>query len=302
MAVTGKTPLVSIIISCYNQEGLITSAINSVLNQTYSNIEIIVVDDHSLDSSWLVLEEIAKNNLNVTIYRNKANHGIAYTRSKGFKLANGEFVSYLDGDDTYLKTKVYVEVNHLIMHPHYDLVFSDFHITQSGKTTRKWSENKDLKPSKQTTWIKKIITNEWDYRYEMIRNSALNKMNVLYDTTLQAYEDWEFRIRYIQLLKPSYINEVTSIYQLNPKGLSHTLSHKIAIPVHIILNRHFFLFMRSGKINKYINLYYNNLFQLILSKHFSKSINLKLILLSFIIKPWKIGRSMFLLKNILKAK
>ncbi len=302
MAVTGNQPLVSVIISCYNQEGLITTAINSVLNQTYSNIEVIVVDDHSLDNSWLVLEDIAKNNKNVTTYRNSENHGIAYTRSKGFKLANGEFVSYLDGDDTYLKNKVYVEVNHLIEHPYYDLVFSDFHIIQSEKIISKWSDNKDLKPIKQTTWIKKIITNEWDYRYEMIRNSALNKMNMLYDITLQAYEDWEFRIRYIQQLKPSYINEVTSIYQLNPKGLSHTLSHKIAIPVHIILNRHFFIFMRSWEINKYINLYYNNLFQLILSKHFSKSKNFKLLLLSIIVKPWKIGRSMFLLKNILKTK
>ncbi|RLD17738.1 MAG: glycosyltransferase family 2 protein [Caldiserica bacterium] len=111
--------MVSVIITTYNRKNFLKEAIESVLNQTYKEIEIIVVDDGSIDGT----EEIVKK-YPVKYFWQK-NRGISSARNVGFKLSKGEYIAYLDSDDLWKKEKLEKEVNFLKENPQYPLCYTD---------------------------------------------------------------------------------------------------------------------------------------------------------------------------------
>jgi teichuronic acid biosynthesis glycosyltransferase TuaG len=88
--------MISVVIPNHNRSEYVAEAINSILNQTYKDIEIIVVDDCSTDSSMDILTWYGKK---ITLLRNNKNMGIAYTRNRGLKEAKGEYIAVMDSDD-----------------------------------------------------------------------------------------------------------------------------------------------------------------------------------------------------------
>jgi glycosyltransferase involved in cell wall biosynthesis len=104
-----KQPLVSIIVSCYNQAHCITNTLESVVGQTYTNWECIIVDDGSKDTSAALIKEFIKDDTRFK-YIFQDNQGVSVARNTGFKLASGNFVNFLDGDDTFLPNKLKEQV------------------------------------------------------------------------------------------------------------------------------------------------------------------------------------------------
>ena len=100
-----KQPLVSIIITCFNQAHCIANTLKSVVAQTYTNWECIIVDDGSEDDSTEVIKEFIKDDTRFT-YLFQDNQGVARARNKGFALATGCFINFMDGDDTFLPDKL----------------------------------------------------------------------------------------------------------------------------------------------------------------------------------------------------
>ena len=90
---------VSIIIPCYNQENYIKDAILSCFEQTYQNIEIVIVNDGSSDNSAEVINSLIKNRENVIFINNKENFGVVHSRNIAIEKASGEYILPLDGDD-----------------------------------------------------------------------------------------------------------------------------------------------------------------------------------------------------------
>jgi len=90
--------LISIIIPIYNVEKYVEKCINSVLQQTYPNLDIILVNDGSTDSSGLICDEFSKQDARITVVH-KTNGGLSDARNKGANLARGEYIFYLDSDD-----------------------------------------------------------------------------------------------------------------------------------------------------------------------------------------------------------
>lgn len=90
--------LVSIVVPIYNVEKYIEKCLNSLKNQTYKNIEIILVDDGSTDNSNLICDKFAKNDSRFKYYK-KENGGLSDARNYGIKLCNGEFLTFVDSDD-----------------------------------------------------------------------------------------------------------------------------------------------------------------------------------------------------------
>ncbi len=91
--------LVSIIMPVYNRIGTVQNAIDSVLEQSYSNIELIIIDDGSDDGSKELLESI--NDPKITLLRNKSCKGVSNARNKGLEVANGKYIAYLDSDNEW---------------------------------------------------------------------------------------------------------------------------------------------------------------------------------------------------------
>lgn len=107
--------LISVIIPTYKRELELKRAIDSVLNQTYKNIEIIVVDDNGIGSEWQKKsQKIMKNyikNKNIQYICNKSNLGGALTRNIGIEKSKGKYIAFLDDDDEYYSTKLEKQIN-----------------------------------------------------------------------------------------------------------------------------------------------------------------------------------------------
>jgi len=104
-------PLVSIIVSCYNHEAYIKECILSILNQTYDNIELIVIDDGSSDKSADILEHLQQDHL--FYFERQTNQGLTKTLNKALKLAKGKYIAPLGSDDIILPNKTAIQVDYL---------------------------------------------------------------------------------------------------------------------------------------------------------------------------------------------
>ena len=99
-----EDPLVSVIIPTYNRAGVIKETINSIINQTYSNFEIIIVDDGSTDNTGDIIKTFQDDRIK---YYWKKNTGLpSKARNVGLKHVNGEFIAFLDSDDIWLPKKI----------------------------------------------------------------------------------------------------------------------------------------------------------------------------------------------------
>jgi glycosyltransferase involved in cell wall biosynthesis len=111
-------PLVSVIVGVYNKERFVGECLRSVLVQTYSNWELIVVDDASTDGSWNVIQEVAREDARVMVVKRTANSGgCGVARNEGSKLAQGEIFMFLDADDVWCEEKMRRQVEFMETHP-----------------------------------------------------------------------------------------------------------------------------------------------------------------------------------------
>lgn len=108
-----KKKKVSVIVPLYNSSLYFADAINSIINQTYKNIEIILVDDGSEDDEFLNYKKyIDKCKADIKLYRKK-NGGAASARNYGFKYSSGDYIAFLDSDDAWLPEKISSQITHL---------------------------------------------------------------------------------------------------------------------------------------------------------------------------------------------
>ena len=99
-------PLITIGITSFNSEKTIGKAINSALEQLWRPLEIVVVDDCSIDNSYEIIKELKKKNSELRIFRNSKNQGVAFCRNKIIEKSNGEFLAFFDDDDISFKDRL----------------------------------------------------------------------------------------------------------------------------------------------------------------------------------------------------
>ena len=104
-------PLVTIITPCYNSADFIKATINSVLEQTYTNWELIIVDDKSKDNSCEVIEEYTKQHSKISLIKLAQNGGVSNARNVGLQEAKGKYIAFLDSDDIWMKEKLAKQVS-----------------------------------------------------------------------------------------------------------------------------------------------------------------------------------------------
>lgn len=205
-------PKVSVIVPNYNGAKYIEEAIRSLLSQTYSNIEIIIVDDYSSDDSVSIVQEIINKNKdrNITLHINTKNEGPSKARNIGVDLSNGEYIAFLDADDKYANNKIEVQVKYLLENPNVDIVYTDLLLID--------------KTGEETGMISSIITkeNEIEFLVKMLdrqvvpgpasicmKRSCL--VEVRYDENMVHAEDYKFtlelaqRYKFARIKAPLYI-------------------------------------------------------------------------------------------------
>jgi len=119
-------PLISVLIPIYNVDPFVYDAIDSICNQTYTNLEIIVVDDCSTDKTYEIVEQMMKNDYRIKLFRNPQNFKIAATLNYALSQATGKYIARMDGDDFSKPTKIEKQYNFLLNHPEYALVGTNY--------------------------------------------------------------------------------------------------------------------------------------------------------------------------------
>jgi glycosyltransferase involved in cell wall biosynthesis len=128
-----ECPLISVLIPVFNVEPFIQEAIQSIQLQTYSNLEIIIVDDCSTDSTYTICCEIAKSDSRIKLYRNSYNMKIARSLNFAFSKSNGDFIARMDGDDVSLPNKLEIQFNYLLLNQNVDLVGTNYLLVDENK-------------------------------------------------------------------------------------------------------------------------------------------------------------------------
>lgn len=182
--------LVSVVIPCYNCEKYIYETIQSVLNQTYKNIEIIVVNDGSTDKSKEIILSFKDDRIK---YIYQENRGVASARNKGIMNASGKYIALLDSDDIFLKEKIAVQIE-IAEKYNKDLIFTNAFIIdeKNGKilgSTSGFLFN-DKKPLESLFKRNNLITSSALIRKKVFYEIGLFSVDPLLDGVTEDYEFW----------------------------------------------------------------------------------------------------------------
>jgi glycosyltransferase involved in cell wall biosynthesis len=213
--IKAKNPLISVIIPCFNSDNFIRESINSVLNQTYKNIEIIVIDDGSVDTTLSILQEYSGF---LTIL-NQNNSGAGSARNAGLRASNGEYIAFLDSDDYWDPDKIRKQLN-LMLHEKLDLVYC------GGKTIEKNLNETILVPKFRGNCYKYFIRYPTTAIILLGCSSAVFRKSILvssgnFDPSFKgAAEDWDFFRRVCIYAKVGFVNESLVGYRLHENNVS----------------------------------------------------------------------------------
>jgi glycosyltransferase involved in cell wall biosynthesis len=229
-------PLVTAIIPTYNRKEYLENAIQSVANQSYSNIEILVIDDGSHSNYAQSVCDKFSN----CYYLYKENGGLSSARNYGINLAKGEYVAFLDDDDFWESSKIEKQVKVLLGNPSIDCVHSSAAVVdENGRPTGEFigaAQNKVHKRSGYVfwnalgTWVVKSPT-------PLIRKTVFQS-DLLFDESIKVGEDVDFYQRMFYRHKVYYINEPLAFYREynNSARLSVQRENYIGIEKKVFLN------------------------------------------------------------------
>lgn len=221
---------VSVIIPIYNTCNFLEEAIESVLNQIYKNIEIILIDDGSKDGSEKICDKYAEKYNNI-VAKHMINSGAAKARNEGIKLATGEFIMFFDSDDILASNAI----NDLLgkaVSTNADMVMPDryFCIDENGEMLgTKFHFNKKLCIESPIDFALKVMMGAgrgWRTHSLLIKTSVIKDNNINFAESVVAGEDYIFNLNCMKVLKRlEYINVSTVYYRTRKNSITATF-HK----------------------------------------------------------------------------
>ncbi len=267
-------PLFSVVIPVFNRAHIVQRAIDSVLNQTFSDFELLIVDDGSTDNSS---EIVLKNQDTRLKYLYQENQGVCAARNHGASCATGDFLVFLDSDDFVISTWL-EEFAILLSKKAVKLVFCD--VEMLNVRTQKKLLYKASNPYQETnnkTSDGLYLTGAFCIQKEYFKELGG------YDTKIKFGENTELRFRVIRKMPEiSFTNKIGLIYEMSNEG-SQNPGNKIA-SIHYLMKKHVWFFKKYPHA---LRLYLQNLgiayFRL---NEYSKA---RLYLFkAFLVQPWKL--------------
>ena len=219
------TPLLSIIIPCYNQSQFLDQALQSVFNQTYLNWECIIINDGSTDHTEEIANEwVSKDNRFIYFY--KENRGVSSARNFGLEKVNGKYLQFLDSDDLLDSRKLELSLLYLSKsHKENEkLVISDFRMVSSDSKIT----NPYCKLHKEIFNFESLLY-KWNESFSIPIHCGFFKTslfeNIRFPENLSAQEDWIVWVKIFKLdVKAIFIAEPLAIYRQNPESRMMTKS------------------------------------------------------------------------------
>ena len=210
-----KSPIVSVIIPTYNGSKSISATIESVLNQTFKDFEIIVVDDGSTDDTTVVLKQY-KNRIH---YFRKSNGGPASARNLGLRNARGKYIAFLDHDDIWLPSKLTIQTECMENHSDVGLVYSDIYEEVEGKRSLSYYDNRIPRSGYvfKALFRENFIANV----SALIRRECFTRLGLLNESrNMITTDDYHMWLRLSLHYPIRYINQPLAIFRIHGHNLS----------------------------------------------------------------------------------
>ncbi len=205
--------LVSVVIPVYNSKKWLQKCIYSILNQTYSNLELIIIDDGSTENICDVINQI--NDKRITLI-NKHNEGVSTSRNLGINISKGKYIYFLDSDDYVEDNLIEICMKEFRNESNLDIVyfnfFNDLHSETDEFVSTNISNFKDLELKEDPLLFAGFV---WNKMYKV---KFLKENNILFNPNLNIYEDIDYNLRCL-LLNPyiRYIDKTLYHYINRPK-------------------------------------------------------------------------------------
>ncbi|MHC4321510.1 MAG: glycosyltransferase family 2 protein [Planctomycetota bacterium] len=205
-------PTVSVIIHTYNNEKFIAETVESVLNQTYKDYEIIVVDDGSVDGTRDALLPYMQE----IIYHYKENGGIASAKNAGISLSQAEFIAFLDHDDLWVPDKLKLQMESFNENPQVGLVYAKYTSFRDGKELR-------TKPEKgYSGWIfKELLAKSFvQTSTVVVKRECLNAVGP-YDESFSLGDEYDMFLRIAKKFQCGFIDKGLTRYRVHDTNASN---------------------------------------------------------------------------------
>lgn len=210
-------PLVSILSPCYNVEAFLPQCLDSIINQTYGNLQIVMINDGSKDNTWNLLQEYASKDSRIEVYH-QDNHGVAYTRNQLLSKIRGDFFLFVDSDDWIEPNMVEFLINQA-KEKNADIVtcsniINDNPRTDGIKSVKEYNQEEIINAFLCHTWFNGSLCNK------------LNKVTLLHNEQFHcgiSYgEDALFMWHLLQYANRVVVtNEQLYHYRMNENSISH---------------------------------------------------------------------------------
>jgi glycosyltransferase involved in cell wall biosynthesis len=246
----GKTPLVSVVMSVYNGGPWTKAAIESVIHQTYSNWEFLIIDDASSDETRSFLAAYASNP-KFKIITNPEQKGLTKNLNIGVKASNGELIARMDADDICMPERFAKQVEYLLAHKQVAVIsgFVEF-IDENGNTKGQWQDDREA-----NSWMKIKRALPWKnciaHPVVMMRKNIFEKYK--YNETQRSSQDWDL---WLQLAAHSVIiekiNEPLLLYRVHSKSITAGSLRKSAYrKIHNVIKKYLLLVWQQKKFNSF---------------------------------------------------
>jgi glycosyltransferase involved in cell wall biosynthesis len=216
-----NNPLVSIIVPCYNQANYLSVSLESVVKQTYTNWECIIVNDGATDNTKQIAEEWCKKDVRFK-YVEKENGGLSSARNAGLNLVSGDFIQFLDADDCMVLSKFEDSLNELTKVNRDTIVVSNFNMFEDFYAQNQLNPYCEL--SQEILNFKSIL-NQWDIAFSIPIHCGFFPKTVFdtirFNEVLRAKEDWLFWIQISQKNIPFvYLNKSLALYRKHSQSMT----------------------------------------------------------------------------------
>lgn len=220
--------LVSIIVPCYNQVQYLPEALQSVLDQTYSDWECIIVNDGSPDDTDIVAKEwLIKDPRFKYIY--KENGGLSSARNAGIESSKGDYIQFLDADDLIESYKIKYQIQFMLNNPIIDISISGYRYFESNSSILKILGRNGFKPEVILTRYDIDIKEVLSCGNPMVISAPIYKKEVFnlvgfFDISLAALEDWDFHFRCalhnLVFEHIGYANKTKTLIRIHPESMT----------------------------------------------------------------------------------
>ena len=227
--------MISIIIPTYNRATFLARAVKSIINQTYQDVEIIIIDDGSQDDTDIVVEQLIEkfSKFKIQYLKNEKNRGAQHSRNKGINNAKGEWIAFLDSDDEWLPKKLEKCID-LAKKENLSVVHSEGYIDYNDGSPLVKRNVRKLKGFIYSDILKNAGPM---FPSLLVRKKCFEKIGYL-DESIVAHQEWETSIRLAKYYDFGFINEPLFIWHQDGHDSISTNEFKNCLGYQQIIEKH----------------------------------------------------------------